>query len=146
MALLRRWLLGRTHRAQGAFIGDKVAYLFCRVRHPSGREYTVEEVAQATGLPSSYVTDLRRTRISNFRREQMDALNAFFGVDSGYWFRAMNYIDEHDLNYPQCDRPVRKWTPEEVEMLTQMLVQVRDHLAALRDDPSAKDTGGRPTP
>ncbi len=133
--------MGRKQREQADFIGEKVNYLFRQVRHPSGREYTVEEVAQATGLPLSYVVDLRRKRISKLERERMEALNAFFGVDSGYWFRARSYIDAHHPNYPQFDRPAREWTPEDVDMLARMLVQVQDRLAALPSEPDAREQG-----
>jgi hypothetical protein len=146
MSVVRRWRLGRTHREQADFIGEKVEYLFRQVPHPTGREYTVAEVADAIGTPVSYVADLRGKRISDLGRERMDALNTFFGVDSGYWFRAMNYIDEHDPNYPHFDRPEREWTPEDVEMLARMLAHVQAHVAALRGDPGAQDAAGRPTP
>lgn len=138
MSIFRRWMLGRKRAALAAFVGEKVDYLFRHVLHPSGREYTVEEVAQAIGTPTSYVLRLRRGHVANAESEVLGAVSDFFGVDHGYWFRVATYIDGDDPHYPYAARPQRELTPGEVAFMVQMLAQVQDRLSAPPGDPGAQ--------
>lgn len=138
MSIFRRLTMSRQQADQAAFIGEKVDYLFRQVRHPSGREYTVEEVGRALGKPAAYVSRLRRGHVASPGAEVVGALGDFFGVDRMYWFRPVTYLDEHDPNYPYPPRPPREVTPEEVEFVAQMVAQLQDRLAAQPGDPDAK--------
>ncbi len=75
MPSVRRWLMGRKQRELADFIGEKVDYLFRWVRDPSGWEYTVEEVAQATrlsisGLLTTHVQFLGRYALASYAAEK----------------------------------------------------------------------------
>ena len=67
-------------------IGALVDHLFRTIPHPSGREYTYTEVADATGMDASYIRKLRFNHIPNPGISTISALCRFFGVDASYFF------------------------------------------------------------
>lgn len=61
-------------------LSQRLQALFDRVRRPDGRRWTLQEVAQATGLSVSYLWRLRSGRASNPTRAVLERIAAFFGV------------------------------------------------------------------
>jgi transcriptional regulator with XRE-family HTH domain len=70
---------------QGQFAA-RLEHLFLSV-HPPGRgPYSIEEVAQGTGLSARYVTNLRRGVQANPTYRAIASLAAHFGVPAAYFF------------------------------------------------------------
>ena len=71
---------------ESSSIGTLVDHLFQTIQHPSGREYTYSEVAEATGMDPSYIRKLRLNHIPNPGISTISALCRFFGVNASYFF------------------------------------------------------------
>lgn len=78
--------------AEPSTLAGKLDYLFRTVRAPSGREFSLEDVARAiaTGggptISATYIWQLRRGQRTNPRMSHLHALARFFGIDPGYFF------------------------------------------------------------
>jgi transcriptional regulator with XRE-family HTH domain len=71
-------------------IAGKVNYLFETFRKPDGRKYNFTEVAEGTGLHSSWLSKLAAGRFSRPGLQVLQALTKFFQVDPGFWFTDLN--------------------------------------------------------
>jgi transcriptional regulator with XRE-family HTH domain len=98
-------------------LAEKLNHLFRTVRAPNGREYSLDQVANAIrdgGGPSvsaSYLSLLRRGRRDNPTKEHLAALAGFFGVAVTYFFdepAAARFDAELDLLVGLRDPLVRR--------------------------------------
>jgi transcriptional regulator with XRE-family HTH domain len=60
-------------------------YLFATRRRPDGKEYTLTEVSQATGLRKEYLSNLRTGKITEPPLSRAQLLADFFGVNVGFF-------------------------------------------------------------
>lgn len=73
-------------------LADKLDHLFRTVRAPTGREQSLEAVADAVrargggSISATYIWQLRKGLRTNPRMSHLDALARHFGVDPGYFF------------------------------------------------------------
>ena len=66
-------------------LSERLRSLFDKVRRPDGRRWTLQEVAQATGLSVSYLWRLRSGRAANPTRAVLERIAAFFGVPVSFF-------------------------------------------------------------
>src|SRR5215208_5015745 len=84
------------NKTVGALLDD----LFKQIRHPSGREYTYQEVANGVGkaLDPTYIAKLRKGKIPNPGRNAVMLLCSFFKVQPSYFFPELQ--PPHDPDSP----------------------------------------------
>lgn len=79
-------------------IAHMVDQLFQTHRHPSGREYTYQEVADGAqgGLEPSYISKLRKGKIPNPGRNTLLLLCKFFQVAASYFFPELEQAEDKE--------------------------------------------------
>jgi transcriptional regulator with XRE-family HTH domain len=98
---------------------EKLKFLFNAVRHPSGREYGVTEVAEEINrrglgkISHSYLSLLREGKKANPSKECVEALAAFFQVPASYFY----------------DDEVSRWVEEELRLIASLRGSPVRHIA-----------------
>jgi transcriptional regulator with XRE-family HTH domain len=136
-------------------LSDKLNHLFRSVRAPDGREYSLDDVAnaiRASGGPpisATYLSLLRRGKRDNPTKEHIAALASFFGVSVTYFFDepvAARFDAELDLLVSLRDPLARRiavaaqgLSPESLQAVLTIVEQARrvEGLAPLKEEPSA---------
>lgn len=69
-------------------VGELLDDLFKQIRHPSGREFTYQEVSKGVGgeLDPTYIAKFRKGKIPNPGRNAVMLLCRFFQVPPSYFF------------------------------------------------------------
>ncbi|NJO81611.1 MAG: helix-turn-helix transcriptional regulator [Blastochloris sp.] len=70
--------------------GELLDQLFTTHRHPTGREYTYQEVSKGVGgeLDPTYIAKVRKGKIPNPGRQAIMLLCRFFHVPPSYFFQS----------------------------------------------------------
>jgi transcriptional regulator with XRE-family HTH domain len=66
-------------------VAEQLNLLFEAVRHPDGRPYTLQEVADRTGISVGTLSQMRGGRIKNPQLNTLRVLCRFFGVPLRYF-------------------------------------------------------------
>jgi transcriptional regulator with XRE-family HTH domain len=101
-------------RATPKTFAEKLQFLLDAVRHPSGREYNLTEIAEAINaqgqyqISRGYLSALKEGKKTTPSRQCVEAIASFFGVPPAYFY----------------DEQTARWVEEEIRLV-----------AALRNSP-----------
>lgn len=93
-------------------IGELVDELFKTRLHPSGREYTYQEVSIGVNreLDPTYIAKLRKGKVPNPGRNSLLLLCQFFDVEASYFFPELAYSQRDSLygNEPSIEEAIAR--------------------------------------
>src|SRR5438128_10192818 len=67
-------------------LAEKVGFLFETFKKPNGDNYTFREVAELTGLDSTWIWRLSKAQVTRPGIRTLKLLSDFFNVDPSFWF------------------------------------------------------------
>jgi transcriptional regulator with XRE-family HTH domain len=113
-----------THEATDKF-SRRLDYLFKRVTHSDGREYTYDEVQRGTdkAVTAQYIWRLRTGKAKNPSYMVIVALSDFFGVEPAYFFEHEEEAKSlaEDVAYEQLVKHIRDTHVEDIAMRASQL-------------------------
>jgi transcriptional regulator with XRE-family HTH domain len=75
----------REPRESDQILALRLDQLFATHLDPVGKPYSVRQVAERTGMSASYLSGLRRGKVTGPGADKVEALARFFGVDMAYF-------------------------------------------------------------
>jgi hypothetical protein len=136
-------------RTQTKTFADRLRFLFATVRHPSGREYNVTEVAEAINargrypISRGYISALKEGLKPVPSRDCAEAIAEFFGVPASYFYddETANWVEQEiQLVSALRNSPVRHISLEAFGLSgasLQVLAETIKHLRRLEGLPES---------
>ena len=124
----------------------RLDYLFKRITHSTGVEYTYDEVQQGTGnaVTAQYVWRLRTGNAKNPSYMMIVALSEFFGVEPAYFFQDEEKAKSQaeDVAYERLVKQIRETHMEAITMRAsqldetgrEVLVGMLDYILTMKSD------------
>jgi hypothetical protein len=136
-------------------IAEKLQFLLDAVRHPSGREHNLTEVAEAINaqgqyqISRGYLSALKEGIKTTPSRECVEAIAAFFGVPAAYFYdedTARWVVEEIRLVATLRNSPVRHISLEAFGLSDASLGVLADTIKHLRRLEGLPETSEEPAP
>lgn len=115
---------------------ESIRRLFETVRRPDGKAWTLQEVAQRTGLSVSYIWRLRSGRATNPTTLVLERLADFFGVPVSYFVGTDDTtgVDQHAIPQQQKASPGHLHETERAHRVHRLLAEARRYYSQNRFD------------